>query len=149
MDWPRDVILSEVRQRRKNIWHPLYVESKKKWYRGTHLQNRKRLTDLENEIMVAGREGIVREFEKVMNTLLYSKWISNKDLLYSTCKSTQHYVPAWIVGGGGWGKMGTCLCMAEPLGGSPETTTLLIGYTPIQFNLKFEKIKRNIILILG
>ena len=36
--------------------------------------------------MVSGRrgrmgEGIVREFEKVMYTLLYSKWIINKDLL--------------------------------------------------------------------
>ena len=44
-------------------------------------------------------EGIVREFGKVMYTLLYSKWITNKDLLYSTQKSTQHYVPAWMGGG--------------------------------------------------
>ena len=49
------VILSEVSQRRRNIiWHPLYVESKKKWYKWTYLQNWKRLTDLENELMVAG-----------------------------------------------------------------------------------------------
>ena len=33
-----------------------YVESKKK-----KIQNRKRLTDLKNELMVAGRGGIVRE----------------------------------------------------------------------------------------
>ena len=32
-------------------------------------------------------EGIVREFGKVMNTLLYSKWITNKDLLYGTWNS--------------------------------------------------------------
>ena len=32
-------------------------------------------------------------------------------------------------GSGIWGKMNTCLCMAESLHGSPETiTTLLIGY---------------------
>ena len=31
-----------------------------------------------------GREGIVRKFGKVMYTLLYSKWISNKDLSPST-----------------------------------------------------------------
>ena len=31
------VILSEARQRRRNsIWHPLYVESKKKWYKWTY-----------------------------------------------------------------------------------------------------------------
>ena len=28
-------------------------------------------------------EGTVREFEVVMDTLLYLKWITNKDLLYS------------------------------------------------------------------
>ena len=38
----------------------------------TNLQNRKRLTDLENELMVA-RESIVRDFGKVMYTLLYLK----------------------------------------------------------------------------
>ena len=52
------VILSEVRQRRRNIiWHPLYVDSKKKWYKWTYMQNRRRLTDLENELMVARGKG--------------------------------------------------------------------------------------------
>ena len=41
------VILSEVRHRRRNIiWHPLYAESKNKWYTWTYLQNR--LTDFMN-----------------------------------------------------------------------------------------------------
>ena len=53
------------------------------------------LVCLENELIVA-REGIVREFGKVMYTLLYSKCIANKDLLYSTQNSAQCYVPAWI-----------------------------------------------------
>ena len=40
---------------------------------------------------------------------------------------------------GGWGRMDTCICMAESLFCSSETiTTLLIGYTPIQ-NKKFLK----------
>ena len=53
------VIVSEVSQRKKNIvWHSLYVESKKKWYKWTYLQKRNRLTDLENELMVArGKDG--------------------------------------------------------------------------------------------
>ena len=50
------------------------------------------------------RKGIVRDFGKVMYTLLYSKWITNKDLLYSTWNSAQCYVAAWIGGefGGKW-----------------------------------------------
>ena len=31
-----------------------------------------------------------------MYTLLYLKWIANKDLLYSTGNSVQCYVAAWI-----------------------------------------------------
>ena len=33
------------------------MESKKKWQKWTYLQNRKRLTDLENELMVARVRG--------------------------------------------------------------------------------------------
>ena len=41
-------------------------------------------------------EGIVRESENVMYILLYSKWITNKDLLYSTRNSSQCSVqPGW------------------------------------------------------
>ena len=52
-----------------------------------NLQNTKRLTDLENKLMGAGGKGIVRDFGKVMYTLLYLKWIPNKDLVYSTGNS--------------------------------------------------------------
>jgi len=31
-----------------------------------------------------------------MYTLLYLKWITNKDLLYSTWNSAQRYVAAWM-----------------------------------------------------
>ena len=73
-----------------------------------NLQNRKRLTDLENKLMVARgegrREGIVREFGMDMYTLLYLKRITNKDLLFSTWNSAQCYVAAWMGGesGGEW-----------------------------------------------
>ena len=46
-------------------------------------------------------EGLVREFGKVMHTLLYSKRITNKDVLYSTGNSAQYYMTAWM--GGGFG----------------------------------------------
>ena len=37
-------------------------------------------------------EGIVREFGMHMYSLLYVKWITNKDLLYSTGNSVQYSV---------------------------------------------------------
>ena len=46
-------------------------------------------------------ERIVKDFGKVMYTLLYLKWITSKNLLYSTWNSAQCYVPAWL--GGGFG----------------------------------------------
>ena len=65
-----------------------------------NLQNRKRLTDLENKIMAAKEEewgeGIGRGLGIDMYTLLYLKWMTNKDLLYSTGNSTQCCVAAWM-----------------------------------------------------
>ena len=66
------------------------------------------LTDLEEELMVArwkGRgEGIVRAFGMGVCTVLYSKWIANKGLLYRTGNAAQCYVAAWMEGefGGEW-----------------------------------------------
>ena len=45
-------------------------------------EDRNRLIDLENEFMVAGGEGTVKDFGMDRYTLLYLKWITNKDLLY-------------------------------------------------------------------
>jgi len=41
-------------------------------------------------------ERMVREFGMDMYTLLYLKWITNKDVLYSTRNSAQRYVVAWL-----------------------------------------------------
>ena len=41
---------------------------------------------------------IVREFGMDRYTLLYLKWITNKDLLYSIGNSAQCYVAAWMEG---------------------------------------------------
>ena len=53
--------------------------------------------------MVTGGEGwerrIVREFGMDKHMLLYLKWITNKDLLYSTWNSAQCYVAAGWEGG--------------------------------------------------
>ena len=77
--------------------------------------------------MVARREGwedrIVREFGMDMYTLLYLKWITNEDLLYSP-----GMLHGSMDGKGIWRRMDTCIHMAGSLCCSPETiTTLLIG----------------------
>ena len=43
-------------------------------------------------------KGIVKDSGKIMYTLLYLKWITNENLLYSTWNSGQCYVPAWMGG---------------------------------------------------
>ena len=64
-----------------------------------------------------------------MYTVVYLKWITNRDLLYSTGNSAQCYVAAWMEGELGGERIHVC-CMAECLLWSPETiTTLLIGDT--------------------
>jgi len=61
--------------------------------------------------MVAGRrgqgsgEGILREFGMDMCILVYSKRITNKELLYSTCDNVTRQ-PGWE---GVWGRMDTCI----------------------------------------
>ena len=61
------------------------------------------LTDLREQNYGCQRdgweEGIVREFGMDMHTLLYLKWITNKDLLYSIRNFAQCHVAAWMKGG--------------------------------------------------
>ena len=47
---------------------------------------------------------IVREFGMDTCTLLYLKWVTNKDLLYNAGISAQCSVASWMRGefGGGW-----------------------------------------------
>ena len=70
-------------------------------------------------------------------TLLYLKWITNKDPLYSTWNSALMLCGS-LDGRGVWGKRDTCVCMAAFLHCSPEIITiLLISCTPIE-NRKFK-----------
>ena len=93
-------------ERKRNIaWHPLCVKSKKKWYKWTY----KRETDSQrtNFWLLEGKnreEGIVKEFGMDMYTLLYLKWITTKDLLYSAWNSAWCYAAIWMGGkfGGEW-----------------------------------------------
>ena len=101
----------------------------------------KRLTDLGNELMVAGgggSEGIVRNLGmSCTHCLLYLKWITTK--IYCRAQGILLSVmcqPGWEWGLGASGY----ICMAEPFCCSPETITLLIGYTPIQNVFSVKKI---------
>ena len=77
-------------------------------------------------------EGIVREFGMGMYTLLYLKWKTNKDLLYSTGNFAQCYVAAWM-GGEFGGEQIHVHVGTESLCRTPETIiTLSIGCTPTQ-----------------
>ena len=93
------------------------------------------LLKLFSELMVASREGwgegILTEFGIDMYTLLYIKWITNKESL-RTLLSVM-WQPGWE---GSLGYMCvfivTCICVAESLCWAPETiTALLISYSPI------------------
>ena len=96
--------VKSVRQRRRNIvWHPLYVDSKKKWWKWTYFTKQKethRLIkwtyDCQGKWIVLGSLGMY-----ILYMLLYFKWITNKDLLYSTRYSAQCFVVAWMVEGFG------------------------------------------------
>ena len=66
------------------------------------MQNRKRLRDLREWTYGCQGKGIVRTFGMGMYTLLYLKWITSKDLLWSTWNSAQCHVAACL--GGGFGE---------------------------------------------
>ena len=85
------------------------------------------LAGLENKLTAVDGEVIVRDFGIVMYT--YLKLIGSKDLLSSTWNSS---VLCGSLDGERCGRrMNTCICMAESLRCSPQTTTtLLISYTP-------------------
>ena len=94
MDGPRDCHTEKASQTEKEKYckTSLICEIYKEMMQ-MNLQNRKRLR--ENELMVPGvgwgeRD---REFGLDKSTLLYLKWITNKDLLYSTGNSAQCYAP--------------------------------------------------------
>ena len=102
----KSVILSEVKSDGEGEIYDIPYMWNLKRNDTVNLQDRKRLTDLENDLYGCQGQGIVRKFEKVMYTLLYSKWTTNKDLLYSTWNSAQSYVAGWVLERS-WGRTDT------------------------------------------
>ena len=116
------------------------MESKKKLWKWTYKTENHRLRKGTHSCW---GERIVKDFGKVMYTMLYLKWITNRNLLYSTWNSAQCYLPFWTRGARG--TMYTYVYVAESLHYSPEAiTTLIIGYTPTQSALGGKKLKNKI-----
>ena len=75
MDGPRDYHVKWISQTEKDKYNIAYMWNLKKWYKWTYLQNRNRLTDIENKLMVTKGEGGKDKLESGSNiyTLLYIK----------------------------------------------------------------------------
>ena len=75
MDGPRDCLLSNVKS--QTISYDIaYMWNLKKWYKRTYLQNRNRVTDVENKLMITkGQSGGKLNWETGIDiyTLLYTK----------------------------------------------------------------------------
>ena len=85
-------------------------------------------------------EGIVKEFGLCVYTLPYLKWITNKDLVYSTGNSAQCYVASWM--GREHGEEYTCICMSESLCCPPEAITVLFS-ARLQYKIKSLKKRKK------
>ena len=100
------------------------------------MQNRNRLTDLDNEFMVIGEKDggrIVWEFGYVHTAIFkmdnqQGPTVEHRELCSKLCGR--------LDGREVWERMDTCICMAESLYCPSETVTiLLISYTPIKMGL--------------
>ena len=73
-----------------------YMWNLKIQYKSTYLQNKTRLTDIENRLVVAkgegGKGGKEWEFRISRGKLLYIGWINKKVILYSTGNHIQYSV---------------------------------------------------------
>ena len=101
----KTAIFSEVSQRKREECLFYTFQRNTLWNlkrNNTNELTKQRLTDLENELngCQGWRGGIVRKLEMDMYTLLliYVKWITDKDLLYSMWNSARCYVAAWMGG---------------------------------------------------
>ena len=88
------VVLSEVSQTEKEKDHDIPYMWTLRRNDTDELAYRADSRTWEKEVAVGAREGIAGESKVDMYTLLYLKWIPNKNLLYSTRHSAQCYVAA-------------------------------------------------------
>ena len=139
--------VKSVRRRRRNtFWHPLYVESKKKWYNWSYRVETHRLGEWTGGCWGWGDRMGGRDSEGVWDQHVHT----------AICKMENPQRPTvWhrelcsmlfgsLDGRGVWGKMDTCMWMAESLCCSPETLPAsLINYDPTQNKMFFKKEKKK------
>ena len=99
-----------------------------KWYKWTCLQNRNRVTDVGKKTygyqVGRGWGGINWEIRIDIHTLLYIKFITNKNLLYSTGDSTQYSVMTYVRKESKK-RVNICMCITDSLCCTPETKKTL------------------------
>lgn len=110
-----------------------------------NLQNRKRLIDLKNKLMVASGQNRERDRQEVRDGQAHTAIFKMDNQQGPT---VQHMELCSMVCGSldrrSLGRMDTCICMAESLRCSPETiTTLFVNQLYHNTKLKVLKIKRN------
>ena len=93
-----------------------------------NLQNRKRLTDLENELMIVrGMDGGDNQSSGMdMYTLFYLEQITNQQGATISYLEFCSMLCGSIDGRGVWGRVDMCICMAESFHCPPETVTILL-----------------------
>ena len=110
-----------------------------------NLENRKSLIELENELTVAVGQGWGKGQLESLGWTCTHCYIKVDNQQGPTVLHIELYSTLYgsLNQRGVWGRMGTCICMTEPLCRPPETiTTLLIGFTLIQ-NKKLKKKKKE------
>ena len=133
--WRRKAGAKKIRQRRNIIWHPLHVKSKKKWHKWTYLQNRNKLTDLENALMVTGgrmeEKGKLRSWNRHEYTAIFEMYNLEDPTVWHVKLCSMLY--SSLNGKAVWERIDTCIFMAKSFHCSPKTTTtLLMSCTTIQ-----------------
>ena len=92
----------EVSQRKRNtVWHLLHVESEKTNDTNELTYKTKRDSQTWRTNLQRPGEGVYTDCGINMDTLLYLKWITNKDLCRAHGTLLNSYVAAWM--GGGFG----------------------------------------------
>ena len=92
--WDLILVLKKLRGGMRNTWTRGYNAVKVLWSRWTHLQNRNRVTDVENKHMDTKARAVVGRTGRLGLTysLLWIKLITNENLLYSAWNSTQCFM---------------------------------------------------------
>ena len=143
---PAPLLASEIKQRFLSYQHlslenwllsgvtiSLLCGILKKWHKWTYLQNRNRLTDIEDELMLLGGNGggeRLGVWDWHVHTAIFKidnqqgPAVQHRELCSILCNN--------LNGKRIWKRIDTCVHITESLCCTPETnTTLLINYTPI------------------